>query len=109
MKAKSLAIGALALSSTVLSTSAQAGFFEREYHKQRLAHHIQEAAYHMKRYKDNKEDIQEVHLEHKYNLKLHRRWHTSRMHHHWDEYQEHVAKIRYHKVELAEEGYRHHH
>lgn len=109
MKAKSLAIGALALSSTVLSTSAHAGFFEREYHKQRLAHHIQEAAYHMKRYKDNKEDLEEIHDPKEDHPKWHKGWHTHRMHHHWEEYQEHTAKIKYHKAELVEEGYRHHH
>lgn len=98
MKAKHTAIIALAVPLSLSATTAQAGFFEKHYHMQRIEHHTNAVAYHLRRYKDNMEDVN-------HRIKLKRGWHRSRAKHHQAEYKEHSAKLKYHHKELAEEGH----
>ena len=93
MKAKWIAISVLALSFSLPTMQAQAGI-HKEWNQQRLAHHQQEADFHLARYKHHKEELQE---------EPHSWWHNKRAAHHMEEYKDHIKEIKEHKAELAED------
>ena len=93
MKTKWIAAIALALSFSLPAMQAQAGLHS-EYHKQRLAHHQQEADFHLARYKYHKHELQD---------EPNSWWHKKRASHHWEEYQDHVKEIKEYKSELRED------
>ena len=94
MNMKWIAATALALSFSLPVMQAQAGV-HKEWHEQRLAHHQQEADFHLARHKYHKSELR--HEPHSW-------WHNKRAHHHLDEYKEHVKEIKEHKSELAEDA-----
>ncbi len=96
MKTKWIAVTLLALSFSLPAMQAQAGL-HKEWHKQRLAHHQQEANFHLARYQYHKHELQE---------EPHSKWHQSRAAHHMKEYQEHLLEIKEHKAELVEDAAR---
>jgi hypothetical protein len=97
MNIKWIATTALSVVFLLPAMQAQAGIHSG-WHSQRLAHHQQEADYHLHRFEYHKA---ELHEENSW-------WHAKRAEHHWEEYQEHLEEIDEHHAELHEEEHEHH-